>query len=91
VLYSDISDVIFEKIRLIELYGSQNSKAFLSSNSVKALAEYRAIQTRFDPKLTHVEAFEVLKMMTNTDYALLPTKRLAEDLKPSRNIIEFIS
>jgi LmbE family N-acetylglucosaminyl deacetylase len=91
VLYSDISDVIFEKIRLIELYGSQNSKAFLSSNSVKALAEYRAIQTRFDPNFTHVEAFEVLKMMINNDYGLLPTKRLAEDLKPSRNIIEFIS
>ncbi|VFJ13120.1 PIG-L deacetylase family protein [Candidatus Nitrosocosmicus franklandus] len=91
VLYSDISDVILEKIRLIELYGSQKSKVFLSSNSVKAVAEHRAIQTRLDPKLTHVEAFEVLKMMMNTDHTLLPTRRLAEDLKPSRDIIEYIS
>ena len=90
VLFSDISDVIFEKIKLIELYGSQKAKIFLSSNSVKALAEYRAFQTRLDPKLTHMEAFEVLKMMLNNDYTLLPTRRLGEDLKPSRNIIEFI-
>ncbi len=90
VLYSDISDVIFEKIRLIELYGSQNSKAFLSSNSVKALAEYRAIQTRLDPNITHVEAFEVVKMMINNAYTLVPTRRPSADLTPSRNIIEFI-
>ena len=90
VLFSDISDVIFEKIKLIELYGSQKAKVFLSSNSVKALAEHRAFQTRLDSKLTHMEAFEVLKMMLNNDYTLLPTRRLGEDLKPSRNIIEFI-
>ena len=90
VLFSDISDVIFEKIKLIELYGSQKAKVFLSSNSVKALAEHRAFQTRLDSKLTHMEAFEVLKMMINNDYTLLPTRRLGEDLKPSRNIIEFI-
>ena len=90
VMFSDISDVIFEKIRLIELYGSQKSKLFLSSNSVKGLAEYRAFQTRLDPILTHMEAFEVLKMMVDTDYALLPTRRLREDLKPSQGIIEFI-
>jgi len=47
------------------------------------LAEYRAFQTRLDPNLTHMEAFEVLKMMIDTDYALLPTRRLSEDLKPS--------
>jgi len=91
VLFSDISDVIFEKIRLIELYGSQKAKVFLSSNSVKALAEYRAFQTRLDSKLTHMEAFEVLKMMINHDHTVLPTRRLGENLKPSRNIIEFIS
>ena len=90
VLFSDISDVFFEKIRLIELYGSQKAKEFLSSNSVRGLAEYRAFQTRLDPHLTHMEAFEVLKMMINTDYALLPTRRQREDLKPSQNIIEFI-
>jgi len=37
-----------------------------------------------------MEAFEVLKMMIDTDYALLPTRRLREDLKPSQDIIEFI-
>jgi len=37
-----------------------------------------------------MEAFEVLKMMINTDYTLLPTRRQREDLKPSQNIIEFI-
>ncbi|HKR73385.1 MAG TPA: hypothetical protein VJR94_04665, partial [Candidatus Nitrosocosmicus sp.] len=64
---------------------------FLSSNSVRALAEYRAIQTRLDPKITHVEAFEAIKMMINNSYTLLPTRRLAENLTPSRNIIEFTS
>ena len=68
----------------------KKQRFFLASNSVKALAEYRAFQTRLDPKLTHMEAFEVLKMMLNNDYTLLPTRRLGEDLKPSRNIIEFI-
>src|SRR6185312_4542445 len=71
VLFSDISDVIFEKIILIELYGSQKSKLFLSSNSVKGLAKYLAFQTRLDPNLTHMEAFEVMKMMINTDFVLL--------------------
>lgn len=89
VVFSDISDVIYEKIRLIELYGSQKSKLFLSSNSVKGLGEYRAFQTRLDPSLTHMEAFEAIKLMINTEYALLPTRRPVEDLKPSRNIIEF--
>ncbi len=68
----------------------KKQRCFLVSNSVKALAEYRAFQTRLDSKLTHMEAFEVLKMMINTDHELVPTRRPSEDLKPSRNIIEFI-
>lgn len=89
VVFTDISDVIHEKIKIIQLYGSQKSKLFLSSNSVKGLAEYRAFQTRLDPNLTHVEAFEPIKLMLNTEYSLLPTRRPIEDLKPSNNIIEF--
>lgn len=89
VVFSDISSVIYEKVKLIELYGSQKSKLFLSSNSVIGLGEYRAFQTRLDPNLTHVEAFEAIKLMINIDYSLLPTRRPEEDLKPSSNIIEF--
>jgi LmbE family N-acetylglucosaminyl deacetylase len=89
VVFSDISSVIYEKVKLIDLYGSQKSKLFLSSNSVKGLAEYRAFQTRFDPNVTHVEAFEAIKLLIDVDYSLLPTRRPVEDLKPSQNIIEF--
>ncbi len=90
VLFNDISDIIYEKIKIIELYGSQKSKLFLSSNSVKGLAEYRAFQSRLDPLITYVEAFEVLKMSFNDDYTLMKTRRSHENLNPSRKIIEYI-
>jgi LmbE family N-acetylglucosaminyl deacetylase len=90
VLFTDISDVIYEKIKIIELYGSQKTKLFLGSNSVKALAEYRAVQTRLDPNLTHMEAFEVLRMTFNSDFTLFDTRRPKEDIKTPRQVIEFI-
>ncbi|KAA2282944.1 PIG-L deacetylase family protein [Candidatus Nitrosocosmicus agrestis] len=90
-IFNDISNVIDEKVKIIELYGSQKSKLFLSSNSVMGLAEYRAFQTRLDPKITHMEAFEVMKMTINHDFTLFHTRMNKDHRIPSRKIIEFNS
>ncbi|VFJ12532.1 PIG-L deacetylase family protein [Candidatus Nitrosocosmicus franklandus] len=89
VLFNDISNVVDEKIKVIELYGSQKSKLFLSSNSVRGLAEYRAFQTRLDPKIICTEAFEVMKMTINNDFTFLKTRINKENSRPSRRIIEY--
>jgi LmbE family N-acetylglucosaminyl deacetylase len=44
-VYFDISDVIDDKIELINIFWSQRSKMFLKSNAIKGLAEYRAGST----------------------------------------------
>ena len=90
VLFTDISDVVYEKVKIMELYGSQKTKLFLSSNSVKALAEYRAFQLRLDAAITHMEAFEVMRMALNDDFTAMNTQRPKEDLETSRKVIEYI-
>ncbi|MEJ7641837.1 MAG: hypothetical protein WKF36_06540 [Candidatus Nitrosocosmicus sp.] len=72
------------------MYGSQKTKIFLGSNSVKGLAEYRAFQTRLDPSITHMEAFEVMRMTLNSEFTVLNTQRPKEDLQTSRKVIEFL-
>jgi LmbE family N-acetylglucosaminyl deacetylase len=89
-MYYDISDVIDEKINLIKLHESQDSKLFLSSNSVKGLSEHRAIQTRLDENIVNVEAFEAVKITLNTDLTLFNTRRITdEELKIPKHIIEY--
>ncbi len=41
-VFVDISDVVNEKVELIEIFWSQQSKLYLKSNAIKGLAEYRA-------------------------------------------------
>ena len=58
--YVDISDVIEEKIKLLNLYPSQRDKDYLKSNAIFGLAQYRALQSRL-ANVKFAEAFQVTK------------------------------
>ena len=89
-MYYDISDVIEEKVNLIKLHGSQESKNFLGSNAVKGLSEYRAIQTRLNPRIVNMEAFEIIKVTFKDDLTLYNTTFTSkEDLQLPKKVIEF--
>jgi LmbE family N-acetylglucosaminyl deacetylase len=70
-IFYDISDVVYEKVELIEIFWSQQSKLYLKANAIKGLAEYRALQSRLNTGIKYVEAFEVLKMCFDKDFRLL--------------------
>ncbi len=70
-IFYDITDVVFEKVELIEIFWSQQSKLYLKANAIKGLAEYRALQSRLNTGVKYAEAFEVLKMCFNKDFQLL--------------------
>lgn len=70
-VYYDISDVIDDKIELINIFWSQRTKMFLKSNAIKGLAEYRALQSRLNTHVTCVEAFEVQKLCFSKEFRLL--------------------
>lgn len=94
-IYYDISDVIAEKVQLIELFGSQKSKLFITTNAIKGLAEYRAFQSRLGKAITHVESFEALKISFEKDLTLLksePISTSSETTKPGlfpKKVIEY--
>src|SRR5574337_1450965 len=70
-VFFDISDVVHEKVELIEIFWSQQSKLYLKANAIKGLAEYRALQSRLNTGIKYVEAFEVLKICLANDFKLL--------------------
>lgn len=70
-VYYDISDVIDDKIELINIFWSQRSKMFLKSNAIRGLAEYRALQSRLNTSVMGVEAFEVAKLCFGKEFKLL--------------------
>jgi LmbE family N-acetylglucosaminyl deacetylase len=70
-IFYDVSDVIYEKVELIEIFWSQQSKLYLKANAIKGLAEYRALQSRLNTGVKYVEAFEVLKMCFDKNFQLL--------------------
>jgi LmbE family N-acetylglucosaminyl deacetylase len=70
-VYYDISDVIDDKIKLVNFFWSQRSKLFLKPNAIRGLAEYRALQSRFNNTVTCVEAFEVQKLFFGKEFKLL--------------------
>lgn len=70
-VFVDISDVVNEKVELIEIFWSQQSKLYLKANAIKGLAEYRALQSRLNTGIKYVEAFEVLKICLANDFKLL--------------------
>jgi LmbE family N-acetylglucosaminyl deacetylase len=69
-VYFDISDVMDDKIDLINIFWSQRSKMFLKSNAIRGLAEYRALQSRLNTSVMCVEAFEVMKLCFGKDFGL---------------------
>jgi LmbE family N-acetylglucosaminyl deacetylase len=69
-VYYDISDVIEQKLELINIFRSQRNKMFLKSHAIKGLAQYRALQSRSNESITAVEAFEVLKLGLGDDFQL---------------------
>lgn len=70
-IFYDISDVVYEKVELIEIFWSQQTKLYLKANAIKGLAEYRALQSRLNTTVKYVEAFEVLKLCFDKDFKLL--------------------
>jgi len=70
-IYYDISDVIEEKVELIRLFWSQQSKAFIRAHAIKGLAEYRALQSRLNSNITAVESFEAIKLCFSKEFSLL--------------------
>ncbi|HEX2614083.1 MAG TPA: hypothetical protein VHL10_01205, partial [Nitrososphaera sp.] len=94
-VYYDISDVMDDKIELINIFWSQRSKMFLKSNAIKGLAEYRALQSRLNTSVTCVEAFEVQKLCFGKEFKLLKVPqenipRIASVQMP-REVIESVS
>ena len=93
-LYYDISDVIQQKIELINIFRSQLNKMFLKSHAIKGLAQYRALQSRSNESITSVEAFEVLKLSLENDFQLRmgPQESITEHalLHAPTEVIEYI-
>jgi LmbE family N-acetylglucosaminyl deacetylase len=92
--YYDISDVVDEKVELIKIFWSQQSKLYLKANAIKGLAEYRALQSRLNTSINYVEAFEVLKMCFGKEFKLwkVPNERIPKIAGATRpkEIIELI-
>ena len=94
-VYYDISDVIDDKIELINIFWSQKGKMFLKSNAIRGLAEYRALQSRLNSSVTCVEAFEVAKLCFGREFKLLKVPKenmpkVATEQMP-KEVIESIS
>jgi LmbE family N-acetylglucosaminyl deacetylase len=94
-VYYDISDVINDKIQLINTFWSQRSKMFLKSNAIRGLAEYRALQSRLNTHVTGVEAFEVQKLCFGKEFKLLkvPQENIPKVMPEQmpKEVIESIS
>ncbi|HXW02235.1 MAG TPA: hypothetical protein VD828_02535, partial [Candidatus Nitrosotenuis sp.] len=69
-VYYDISDVVDDKVELINIFWSQHTKLYLKSNAIKGLAEYRALQSRLNTSINYVEAFEVHKVCFGQEFGL---------------------
>ena len=83
-LYSDISDVIDEKIKLLGAFVSQSQKMFIKSNAIKGLSQYRALQSRLGKEVTAVEAFEVMQIGLTPNFNLL--HNVQEQILETNNI-----
>jgi LmbE family N-acetylglucosaminyl deacetylase len=89
-MFYDISDVVDEKVSLIELFKSQRDKVYLHASAIKGLAAYRALQSRLNfstmlPEPVHVEAFETMKMCIDNTFKLSHNK--FTELSESRPIV----
>jgi LmbE family N-acetylglucosaminyl deacetylase len=69
-VYYDITDVIDEKVELINIYWSQRSKLYTKANAIKGLAEFRALQSRLNTSIDYVETFDALKLCLDKEFKL---------------------
>ena len=96
-VFHDISDVIDQKIKLIEIFKSQRDKVYLRANAIKGLAAYRALQSRLNTLTlgdSYVEAFEALKVCVDKGFKLADLKCTPEYLvvkSPDGDILEIES
>src|SRR5947208_8313207 len=92
--YYDNTDVDDEKVELIKIFWSQQSKLYLKANAIKGLAEYRALQSRLNTSINYVEAFEVLKMCLGKEFKLwkIPNDRIPKiaGVTNPKEIIELV-
>ena len=93
-VFFDITDVMDDKIELMKIFWSQQSKLYLKAHGIKGLAEYRALQSRLNSTVNHVEAFEVLKLCLDKEFKLLkvPHKSLEKEHNVTNlnEILEFV-
>ena len=81
-VFFDISDVVEDKIHLLNVFLSQRGKSFLAADAIKGLAQYRAYQSRLPQNVTHVEAFEIIKIGLQSNFSLIQRNcTLAEPIK----------
>jgi LmbE family N-acetylglucosaminyl deacetylase len=69
-VYYDISDVIDDKVELIRIFWSQRKKLYTKANAIKALAEFRGLQSRLNTSIKYVEAFKVVKLCLDKEFKL---------------------
>jgi len=93
-IFYDISDVVYEKVELIEIFWSQQNKLYLKANAIKGLAEYRALQSRLNTGVKYAEAFEVLKICFDKNFKLLtiPYEKIknTEQISNLNEVLEFV-
>jgi LmbE family N-acetylglucosaminyl deacetylase len=93
-VFFDITDVVDDKVEMIKIFWSQQSKLYLKTDAIKGLAEYRALQSRLNSTVNYVEAFEVLKLCLDKEFKLLkvPHKNTATENVVARldEVLEFV-
>lgn len=70
-VFYDVSDVIDDKLRLLKIFWSQETKLYVNASVIRGLAQFRAFQSRLNSSIDHVEAFEVAKMCLDKDFKLM--------------------
>jgi LmbE family N-acetylglucosaminyl deacetylase len=90
-VFFDISDVVDDKVELVNLFWSQREKVYLRSNAIKGLAEFRALQSRFHGAVGFVEAFDVPKMCLSNEFKLrkVPYEKPQVQKNPEASKIEI--
>lgn len=68
--YFDISDVIDDKIELVNIFKSQQKKQYLRSSAIRGLAQYRAFQSRLSGSISYVECFDVAKVCLSSEFTI---------------------
>ena len=86
-IYYDISDVIHEKVKWIEIFWSQQSKLYLKLHAIKELAGYRALQSKVKTSIDFVEPFEIVKIGLDKEFKLLS---IPNEKNPKNEIVEQI-